>query len=58
MIHLRCYADTAQEAEALEGAMARCQTEMDKYPDPFNTPVNINNCGGVMDMVGRPYTQE
>jgi carboxypeptidase D len=50
--------DAVQEASALEAAMSRCQTELDKYPDPFNTPVNINNCGGVMDMVSAPFTQE
>lgn len=38
--------------------MSRCQTAMDKYTDPFTTPVNIDNCGGVMDMVSAPFTQE
>jgi len=32
--------------------------EVEKYTDPFNTPVNIDNCGGVMDSVSAPYTQE
>lgn len=38
--------------------MSRCQTEVDKYADPFDTPVNINGCGAVMDMVSAPFTQE
>jgi carboxypeptidase D len=47
-----------QEAAAMEASLARCTTEMEKYTDPFNTPVNINNCGGVMDSVSAPFTQE
>jgi carboxypeptidase D len=47
-----------QEAAAMEATLARCTTEMEKYTDPFNTPVNINNCGGVMDSVSAPFTQE
>ncbi|AAW43480.1 KEX1 protein precursor, putative [Cryptococcus deneoformans JEC21] len=46
------------EAEEMESALKRCQEEMDKYSDPFTTPVNINNCGQVMDSVTRPFTQE
>ena len=47
-----------QEAATMEASLARCITEMEKYTDPFNTPVNINNCGGVMDSVSAPFTQE
>jgi carboxypeptidase D len=47
-----------QEATAAEASLARCMVEVEKYTDPFNTPVNINNCGGVMDSVSAPYTQE
>jgi carboxypeptidase D len=47
-----------QEAATMEASLARCTTEMEKYTDPFNTPVNINNCGGVMDSVSAPFTQE
>jgi carboxypeptidase D len=47
-----------QEAATMEASLARCTTEMEKYNDPFNTPVNINNCGGVMDSVSAPFTQE
>lgn len=49
---------TPQEAQAMEAALARCMNEVDQYPDPFNTPVNINSCGGVMDSVLAPFTQE
>lgn len=42
----------------METALARCMVEVDKYPDPFHTPVNIDNCGGVMDSVLAPFTQE
>jgi carboxypeptidase D len=42
----------------MEAALARCMNEVDQYPDPFNTPVNINSCGGVMDSVLAPFTQE
>ncbi|KIR34460.1 pheromone-processing carboxypeptidase KEX1 [Cryptococcus deuterogattii MMRL2647] len=46
------------EAEEMEAALKRCQEEMDKYTDPFTTPVNIDHCGEVMDSVTRPFTQE
>lgn len=42
----------------MEAALKRCQEEMDKYTDPFTTPVNIDHCGEVMDSVTRPFTQE
>ncbi|ODN78321.1 pheromone-processing carboxypeptidase KEX1 [Cryptococcus amylolentus CBS 6039] len=45
------------EADALEAALAKCREEMEKYKDPFTTPVNINNCGEVMDAVSDPFTQ-
>jgi carboxypeptidase D len=51
------YADR-QEAAAMEASLARCMTEVEKYTDPFSTPTNINNCGGVMDSVSAPFTQE
>jgi carboxypeptidase D len=47
-----------QEAASMEATLARCTTEMEKYTDPFSTPVNIDNCGGVMDSVSAPYTEE
>jgi carboxypeptidase D len=47
-----------QEATHVEEILARCQTQMDMYTDPFNTPVNINGCGGVMDAVSEPFVQE
>ncbi|RXK38002.1 carboxypeptidase D [Tremella mesenterica] len=46
------------EADALEKAMERCQTGIDKYPDDATTPVNIDNCGQVMEMVTEPFQQE
>ncbi|WVQ96226.1 hypothetical protein IAU59_003330 [Kwoniella sp. CBS 9459] len=46
------------EAEKMEAALATCQTEMDKYTDPFKTPVNIDHCGEVMDSVSSPFVQE
>jgi len=28
-----------------------------QYTDPLSTPININNCGQVMDAVMRPFEQ-
>jgi carboxypeptidase D len=47
-----------QESDYLDAQLAQCQVEMDKFTDPFNTPVNINNCGGVMDAVSQPFVKE
>jgi carboxypeptidase D len=33
-------------------------SEIEKYSDPMSTPVNIDGCGGVMDAVSAPFTQE
>ena len=52
------YSAYEKEAAAAEATLARCMVEVERYTDPFNTPVNINNCGGVMDAVSAPYTQE
>lgn len=47
-----------QEAQHIDDELAKCQIEMDKFTDPFNTPTNINNCGGVMDAVSAPFVKE
>jgi carboxypeptidase D len=47
-----------QESDYLDAQLAQCQVEMDKFTDPFNTPTNINNCGGVMDAVSQPFVKE
>jgi carboxypeptidase D len=38
--------------------MSTCQTEIDKFTDPTNMPINMNYCGEVMDLVTTPFVQE
>lgn len=47
-----------QEAQNAEEQLRKCLSELEKYQDPFDTPVNIDGCGGVMDAVSTPFTQE
>jgi len=47
-----------QEAQNAANALKRCMSEMEAYTDPMNVPINIDGCGGVMDAVSEPFTQE
>ncbi|KAL7424907.1 Cell death protease [Cryptotrichosporon argae] len=46
------------ESDTLQEALKRCQDALDKFTDPLKQPVNVNECGNIMDLVSAPFTQE
>lgn len=38
--------------------MQQCQTQLDKYVDPADVPINVDQCGQVMGAVTDPFIQE
>ncbi|ORY34995.1 Alpha/Beta hydrolase protein [Naematelia encephala] len=46
------------ELERANEALAKCQASLAEHNDPMHMPVNVENCGEVMDAVSEPFTQE